>query len=207
MTIALFRLAFALAPKTLFNLPYLISRRFILQQARGHYSLPQIVGIRFHFLFTPLLGFFFIFPSRYLYTIGYLGVFSFWRWSSLFTQNFTCFMLLRLFNKVNLRDFHPLWCRIQLLQNENYLIDSKSMLFPFRSPLLWKSLLLSFPLLTKMFQFGRLFQQLVYEFDKLYYGLPHSGIFGSKLVSSSPKHIVGATPFIISKYLDIHHTP
>jgi hypothetical protein len=77
-----------------------------------------------------------------------------------------CFRLL---------DFHHLWCRIQLLRLESFRpkdrmfsIGSSPLfsrdphpedgfrLFPFRSPLLWESLLLSFPSATKMFQFTEL---------------------------------------------------
>ncbi|CAN4076692.1 unnamed protein product [Withania somnifera] len=62
-------------------------------------------------------------------------------------------------------------------------------LLPFRSPLLRESLLLSFPLATKMFQFARLslacpwIQQ---QFERL----PYSGISGSMLIFNSPKHFV-----------------
>ncbi|XLU64166.1 hypothetical protein S245_023375, partial [Arachis hypogaea] len=62
-------------------------------------------------------------------------------------------------------------------------------LLPFRSPLLWESLLLSFPLATKMFQLARLslacpwIQQ---QFERLTY----SGISGSTLIFNSPKHFV-----------------
>ncbi|KAD5318116.1 hypothetical protein E3N88_18062 [Mikania micrantha] len=60
---------------------------------------------------------------------------------------------------------------------------------PFRSPLLRESLLLSFPLATKMFQFARLslacpwIQQ---QFERLTY----SGISVSMLIFNSPKHLV-----------------
>ena len=65
-------------------------------------------------------------------------------------------------------------------------------LIPFRSPLLRESLLLSFPLVTKMFQFTRfaLFSLCIQEVVLLKF--PYSGIFGSKLASSSPKRIVGS---------------
>ncbi len=65
-----------------------------------------------------------------------------------------------------LLDFHHLWCRFQLLRlnsKEVYLKFSHDpkfktwfRLFPFRSPLLRESLLLSFPSATKMFQFTEL---------------------------------------------------
>ncbi|KAK4721693.1 hypothetical protein R3W88_011926 [Solanum pinnatisectum] len=66
---------------------------------------------------------------------------------------------------------------------------SRFRLLPFRSPLLWESLLLSFPLATKMFQFASLslacpwIQQ---QFERL----PYSGISESMLIFKSPKHFV-----------------
>ena len=67
-------------------------------------------------------------------------------------------------------------------------------LFPFRSPLLRKSIFLSFPPATKMFQFTGLLLHN-YEFIMQYLritisGLPHSEISGSKRTYCSPKHIV-----------------
>ena len=67
-------------------------------------------------------------------------------------------------------------------------------LFPFRSPLLRKSIFLSLPPVTKMFQFTGLHLRS-YEFTTQYLritigGLPHSEISGSKRTYSSPKHIV-----------------
>ena len=67
-------------------------------------------------------------------------------------------------------------------------------LFPFRSPLLRKSIFLSLPPATKMFQFTGLHLHS-YEFTMQYLcitigGLPHSEISGSKRTYSSPKHIV-----------------
>jgi hypothetical protein len=59
-------------------------------------------------------------------------------------------------------------------------------LFPFRSPLLWKSRLFSLPEVTKMFQFTSL-ASAVYVFGcrcpgTTRDGFPHSEISGSKLV-------------------------
>ena len=63
-------------------------------------------------------------------------------------------------------------------------------LFPFRSPLLRESLLLSLPWGTKMFQFPQ-FASIPYVFRNGYSditlsGFPHSGIPGSMLACSSP---------------------
>ena len=63
-------------------------------------------------------------------------------------------------------------------------------LCPFRSPLLRVSLLLSFPPATKMFQFAG-FARTDLLIQSAVFGLPHSEISGSLLVSSSPKLIVG----------------
>ena len=54
-----------------------------MQKARRHRSslLRPLVSARFQVYFTPLLGVLFTFPSRYLFTIGLLGVFSLTGWS------------------------------------------------------------------------------------------------------------------------------
>ena len=63
-------------------------------------------------------------------------------------------------------------------------------LIRFRSPLLSESFLFSLPAATKMFQFTA-FALQTYEFSMQYtgmtrYGLPHSEIYGSKDICSSP---------------------
>ena len=67
-------------------------------------------------------------------------------------------------------------------------------LFPFRSPLLRKSIFLSLPPVTKMFQFtGLHLHNYVFIMQYLRItigGFPHSEISGSKRTYSSPKHIV-----------------
>src|SRR5215469_262139 len=67
---ALFRLAFATAPPRGLTLPHTITRRLILQKARGHFTsarrltaLPRLVGTRFQVLFhDPSPGHFSPFP-------------------------------------------------------------------------------------------------------------------------------------------------
>jgi hypothetical protein len=109
--------------------PLTISRRLILQQAHGQvfkYLLKYknkpshcLTAYGFMFYFTPLSRFFFTVPSQYYFTIGHLGIFSLTRWSSQIHTGFhvphatrdkkkKCFVFW-------LRDFHSLWCRIQLL--------------------------------------------------------------------------------------------
>ncbi|KAK7325648.1 hypothetical protein VNO80_34030 [Phaseolus coccineus] len=108
-----------------------MSRRLILQQARGQSPglslLPLLGSLRFHVLFHSPMGVLFTLPSRYYFTIGHPGVFSLARWSLLIHTGFHV----------------PHATRVRAL-------------LPFRSPLLRESLLLSFPLATKMFQFTRL---------------------------------------------------
>ena len=72
--------------------------------------------------------------------------------------------------------------------------SSRFGLFPFRSPLLRESIFLSFPPVTKMFQFTGLLSY-TYVFSIRYLRItvsefPHSDISGSKLTYSSPKHFV-----------------
>ena len=62
-----------------------------MQKARRHPNksgLRPLVGVRFQGLFTPLLRVLFTFPSRYLFTIGLMRVFSLGRWSSHFQTGF-----------------------------------------------------------------------------------------------------------------------
>ena len=69
-------------------------------------------------------------------------------------------------------------------------IPSWFRLFPFRSPLLGKSLLLSFPRATKMFQFAR-FAHLHLWIQCSVSRLPYSDTSGSLLASRSPELFVG----------------
>ena len=88
--IALFRLAFAAAPHLkCLTLPQRVTRRLIMRKARGHplrarrpaIGLPQLVGVWFQLLFTPLVGVVFIVRSLYYFTIGCRGVLSLGGWS------------------------------------------------------------------------------------------------------------------------------
>lgn len=63
-----------------------------------------------------------------------------------------------------IRDYHPLWCVFPdtsakvcswILQSSTPVASYWFALFPFRSPLLRESLLISFPLATEMFHFAR----------------------------------------------------
>ena len=82
-------------------------------------------------------------------------------------------------------------------------------LFPLRSPLLRKSIFLSLPPVTKMFQFAGLHLHN-YVFIMQYLRItisvfPHSEISGSKLTYSSPKHIV--VRHVLHQLLVPRHSP
>ena len=64
------------------TLPHTLSRRLILQQARGqsYMLLPQFVSLVFHEI--PLFRVICLSLAVLLFTIGHLGIFSLTRWSS-----------------------------------------------------------------------------------------------------------------------------
>ena len=87
--------------------------------------------------------------------------------------------------------------------------SSRFGLFPFRSPLLRESIFLSFPPVTKMFQFTGLLSY-TYVFNIWYLCItigefPHSEIPGSKLTYSSPRHIV--VSHVLHQLLVPRHPP
>jgi len=70
-------------------LPLPLSRRLILQQARGQLlTSHSLSAYGFMFYFTPYTRVLFTFPSQYYFTIGHPGVFSLTRWSSLIHTGF-----------------------------------------------------------------------------------------------------------------------
>ena len=121
--------------------------------------------------------------------------------------------------KFRLQDFHLLWfnfpvnsattnfCNsyIKLLQPQS----SWFRLFPFRSPLLRESIFLSFPPVTKMFQFtGLLFIQLCIHcitIPNYWYQVPPFGNLRIKATYSSPKHIV--VRHVLLQLLVPRHSP
>ena len=110
---ALLRLAFALAP-SLKDLTLLITitRWPILQKVR-HQTLVLclLVGARFQVLFHSPFGVLFTFPSRYLFAIGHMLVFSLRGWSPCLHNGFLvsgATFTLSIF-KFRLQDFHFLW--------------------------------------------------------------------------------------------------
>ena len=106
----------------------------------------------FRFYFTPLTGVLFAFPSRYWFTIGQSGVFSLGGWSPHIQTRFHVPRPTR----------HHYVCPFVYGNITLYVRTSQSVplehtqlngLFPFRSPLLRESQLISFPKGTEMFHF------------------------------------------------------
>ena len=111
-----------------------------------------------------------------------------------------------------LQDFHLLWCSIPAASSNIYIwfnivpqpsINLEFRLVPFRSPLLRESLLLSFPLVTKMFQFTR------FALSSLFNSRSSSRSFLIRVFSDQnllpvPRNIsLVATPFIASEHQGI----
>ena len=112
-------------------------------------------------------GVLFTFPSRYYFTIGHSGIFSLTRWSSQIHTEFH--VLHATWDPIGLFQFSDTRLSLSMAKYSKLvllivtfnhlvivplpLILIKFRLFPFRSPLLRESFLLSFPPGTKMFQF------------------------------------------------------
>ena len=167
---ALLRLGFPSAPylKYLTSL-HTVTRWLVLQKARHHTHkvLWPVVGARFQVLFHSPSGVLFTFPSRYCFTIGHQVVFSLGRWSSLLPTRFhvsrgtldrsevwnpfaygtitLCGPAFQLCSA-----WFPLF--LWTVRNPGGQVPRFG-LFPFRSPLLGKSIFLSLPPGNKMFQF------------------------------------------------------
>src|ERR1700757_3970196 len=130
----------------------------------------------------PLTGALFTFPSRYLCTIGHQGVFRLRRWSSRIHTGFlgprATWDTVRKSLEFRLQGYHPLCRRFPpssainaisyFLPDQQFRLGSPATpitqrllaltrdrfgLFPFRSPLLRESRLLSLPVGTEMFHF------------------------------------------------------
>src|SRR6266566_4272472 len=189
---ALFRLAFATATPHGLTLPHIVTRRLILQKARGHFTLAEARNAPTACRHTvsgtisrPLTGVLFTFPSRYWFTIGHQGVFRLRRWSSRIHTEFhglrATWDTARESSRFRIRGYHPLCRRFPTSSATqticNSLPDQQLRLsgpatpvtqrllaltrdwfglFPFRSPLLRESRLLSLPAGTEMFHFPAL---------------------------------------------------
>ena len=183
---ALFRLGFPPAPHLkCLTMPAHAARRTVLQKVRGRTLdiLPQFVNTGFQVLFHSPPGVLFTFPSRYFSSIGHQSVFRVAGWSPLLPPGF-------LVSRCTLDPAAPLppsptglspspagLSRTFLLGSavtsavlNPGMLASRFALLPFRSPLLRKSIFLSFPRPTWMFRFRR-FPSVRYGFA---YGWPES---------------------------------
>ena len=162
--VALLRLGFPSAPYLKYlTLLHTVTRWLVLQKAHHHphKGLWSVVGTRFQVLFHSPPGVLFTFPSRYCFTIGHQVVFSLGRWSSLLP---TRFLVSRGTLEQNLLNHRFTYRTITFcgltFQLCSITIPSRYVLsatpeinlwfglFPFRSPLLRKSIFLSLPLGT-----------------------------------------------------------
>jgi hypothetical protein len=151
----------------------------------------RLLAHGFRVYFTRLTGVLFTFPSRYWSTIGHAVVFSLGRWASRFPTGFhesrgtwehyprpvthfnygtvtlygNAFQHLRLYVTRHLGDpaEPPNNAPQHRITNVGRLPVIRFRLFPFRSPLLRESQLLSLPEGTEMFQFPS-FATIPYEF-------------------------------------------
>ena len=147
------------------------TRRLILQKARHHRlrgcDILSVYGFRF--CFTPLAGVLFAFPSRYLSAIGSCGVFSLGSWSTRIPAGFHVPRRTQVPHQRVLNISHTRLSRSSagLPRPFRYVPVFSQLpgsspcgpstpykwfgLLPFRSPLLWESLLISFPELLRWF--------------------------------------------------------
>lgn len=165
----LLRFAFASAPHCLLNLA--CKDNSPVHSTKGTPShlnvLWLVVSIWFQDLFHSAPAVLFIFPSWYWFTIGHIGVFSLTGWSRWIPTRFHVPRCTQDSTK-SCRNFNYRACTffgwpfnairlsLQVLSRGPTTPDLVWFgLFQFRSPLLSESLLFSFPLGTKMFQFPR----------------------------------------------------
>ena len=119
--------------------------------------LRSVVDTRFQVLFHSPSGVLFTFPSRYFFSIGHQVVFSLRRWSSLFPTRFLVsrgtLVQTGTFSAFTYRAFTFYGGAFQLSSlNLLFSLSARTPetsswfgLFPFRSPLLGKSIFLSLP--------------------------------------------------------------
>ena len=139
----------------------------------------------FRFFFTPLAGVLFAFPSRYWFTIGRQVVFSLGGWSPHLQTGYHVSRptLLSPDTHLRIREYHSVSSDFPFSSTCTYQAFG---LLPVRSPLLRKSLLISFPQGTEMFHFPW-FAFIPFGINDLSAGLPHSDISGLSPLIGSPE--------------------
>ena len=119
--IALFRLAFTVAPPTGLTLRTKLTRWIVLQKARRHRTsrLRLLVGTKFQDLFHSPPGVLFTFPSLYLFTIDRILYLALAGGPARFKQGFSCPVLL---DKTHIRSASFLRTRLSrsLASHSNY---------------------------------------------------------------------------------------
>ena len=150
-------------------------------------ALRPLVGTWFQVHIPPLTGVLLIFRSRYLFTIGHQGVFSLTGWSPSIQSRFHVTRPTQgTLRRQSTFAYGPVTLcgrPFQIVPLANCLITPvagpttprwkppRFGLFPVRSPLLRKSIFLSFPAVTKMFQFAA-FAARTYVFSACQFGNP-----------------------------------
>jgi hypothetical protein len=200
----------------------LISRRLILQQARGHSFNRAPTACKLTVscsISLPSRGSFHL-SLAVLFSIGHTVVFSLTRWSWLIQSGFLVPRPTRDSagpSRLSTTGLSP--PMVQLSTDSSSLLDAvllshdpgvhalRFRLFPFRSPLLWKSLLFSLPTATKMFQFAALALSTLFYSGSSFKGCPirispdHRSLPAPRDVSSV------TTSFFASVCLGIHREP
>ena len=140
-------------------MPASATRRTVLQKVRGssYKDVPQFVNIWFQVLFHSPPGVLFTFPSQYSslsVTKEYLALGG---GPPDFPQGSTCLVVLRILPLPSVFEYEAFTLSGWLSQNHSsnfqftYAVHNPAVhaprfrLFPFRSPLLWKSMFLSLP--------------------------------------------------------------
>ena len=155
LTLALLRLGFPTAPHLkCLTLPVSVTRRTVLQKVRGrtYKVLPQLVDTGFQVLFHSPPGVLFTFPSQY-YALSVTKKYLALRGGPRsFRQGFSCLVLLWILLDdlgFRIRGFHSLRpdfpvrspiLRLPQRSPNPAMHAPRFGLFPFRSPLLWKSI-------------------------------------------------------------------
>ena len=155
LTLALLRLGFPTAPHLkCLTLPVSVTRRTVLQKVRSpsYKEVPQLVDTGFQVLFHSPPGVLFTFPSQY-YALSVTKKYLALRGGPRsFRQGFSCLVLLWILLGdlgFRIRGFHSLRpdfpvrspiLRLPQRSPNPAMHASRFGLFPFRSPLLWKSI-------------------------------------------------------------------
>ena len=152
-----------------------------MQKARRHTEvLRPLVSVWFQVLFTPLLGVLFTFPLRYWFTIGLSGVFSLARW---------CWHIQTGFHRPRPTRFISIYIlctglspsSVELSNSFHYIYKH------FRANP--RSLATTCGITIVLFSSGYLdvsVLRVCYKLDLQSNGFPHSDIYGSKVVCTSP---------------------